>query len=133
MVSYVAYIGQTIWPAGLSVVYPYPKAGLTITQPILAFLVLLIISVVFFIWRGKYSFLLIGWLWFLGMLIPMIGIVQVGAQAHADRYTYLPQIGLYILATWGAVELFNRWRHGREALIALAVLVLMGLTAGSYV
>jgi protein O-mannosyl-transferase len=133
MVSYVTYIGQTIWPAGLSVVYPYPKAGVTIMQPVLAVLVLLIISVVFFIWRGKYSFLLIGWLWFLGMLIPMIGLVQVGAQAHADRYTYLPQIGLYILATWGAVELFNRWRHGRKALIAFAVLVLTALMAGSYV
>ena len=119
-----------IWPAGLAVFYPYPEGNLA--QAILASLVLLIISVVFFIWRGKYPFLLIGWLWFLGMLVPMIGIVQVGAQARADRYTYLPQIGLYLLVTWGAMELFARWRRGREVLIAIALLIVTGLTADSY-
>jgi len=132
MVSYVAYLGQMIWPAGLAVFYPYPEGGLTITQPILAFLVLLIISVAFFIGRAKYPFLWIGWLWFLGMLVPMIGIVQVGAQAREDRYTYLAQIGLYLLATWGAMELFARWRRGRDVLIAIALLIVTGLMAGSY-
>jgi protein O-mannosyl-transferase len=132
MVSYVAYLGQMIWPAGLSVFYPYPEAGLTITQPILAFLVLLIISVAFFTWRGKYRFLLIGWLWFLGMLVPMIGLVRVGNQTRADRYTYLGQIGLYFLLTWGAMELFAKWRNGRQVLIAIALLIVTGLMADSY-
>ena len=132
VVSYVAYLGQMIWPAGLAVVYPYPEGGLNIAQALLASLVLLIISVVFFIWRGKYPFLLIGWLWFLGMLVPMIGIVQVGAQARADRYTYLAQIGLYLLVTWGAMELFAKWRRGREVLIAIALLIVTGLMADSY-
>jgi Tfp pilus assembly protein PilF len=92
----------------------------------------LIISVVFFFWRGKYPFLLIGWLWFLGMMVPMIGILQVGEQARADRYTYLPQIGLSFLVTWGAMELFARWRRGREVLIATGLLIVTGLIAQSY-
>ena len=108
MLSYVTYIGQMIWPAGLSAMYPYPAGGLNIAQALIASLVLLIISVVFFTWRGQYAFLWIGWLWFLGILVPMIGIVQVGAQARADRYTYLAQIGLYLLITWGALELVHQ-------------------------
>ena len=134
MVSYVTYLGQMIWPAGLSVLYPYPAGGVVNLAPaLLAFLVLLILSVVFFIWRGKYPFLLVGWLWFLGVLVPMIGIVQVGGQARADRYTYLSQIGLYILVTWGAIELSSKWRGGRTVLVVLAVLIVTGLTADSYV
>jgi Flp pilus assembly protein TadD len=133
MVSYVAYLGQMVWPAGLSVVYPYASGGPNVGQVIIASIVLLIISVAFFIWRGRYPFLLVGWLWFLGVLVPMIGIVQVGAQARADRYTYLAQIGLYLLLTWGALELSSKWRGGREALIAVAVLIVTALTAGSYV
>lgn len=131
MVAYVVYIGQMFWPAGLAVFYPYPEGRLTIVAVVLASLVLLGITVGFFIWRRKYPFLWIGWLWFIGMLVPMIGIVQVGEQARADRYTYLAQIGLYLLLTWGAMELFGRWRVGREVVIAIAVLILGGLTADS--
>lgn len=93
----------------------------------------MIIFAVFFAWRVKYPFLLVGWLWFLGMLIPMIGLVQVGMQARADRYTYLPQIGLYLLVTWSAIEFFAKWRSGPKVLIAVAILIITGLTADSYV
>jgi protein O-mannosyl-transferase len=132
-VSYVVYLGQMFWPVGLAVVYPYPKSGWNMVETSLAFLVLIIISAVFFTWRAKYPVLLVGWLWFLGMLIPMIGLVQVGMQSHADRYTYLPEIGLYLLVTWGAMELFAKWQSGRRVLIAVAVLIVTGLTADSYV
>lgn len=132
MIAYVAYIGQMIWPAGLSVIYPYPSGGLNVGQAVLAVVVLSVVSVVCFLWRGKHAYLWVGWLWFLGVLIPMIGIVQVGAQARADRYTYLAQIGLYIMITWGAVELFTKWRGGRTVLIAVAVLVATALTADSF-
>ena len=130
MIAYLAYIGQMFWPVGLSVVYPYPD-GVNMALALLAFAVLLVVSVLFFIRRDKYPFLLIGWLWFLGVLVPMIGIVQVGAQAKADRYTYLSHIGLYILVTWGAVELFRRWPRGRAVLIEVAVVVVVALTAAS--
>jgi Flp pilus assembly protein TadD len=133
LVSYVAYLGQMIWPVGLAVVYPYPQSGWSMVETSLAFLVLAGISVIFFAWRVKYPFLLVGWLWFLGMLVPMIGLVQVGLQTRADRYTYLPQIGLYLLVTWGAVELFSKWRNGGKVLVAVAGLIIAGLTVASYV
>ena len=132
-VSYIAYVGQMIWPAGLSVFYPYPEHGLPIMLPILAFLGLLITSVVLFIAREKYPFLWIGWLWFLGMLVPMIGLVQVGGQARADRYTYLSQIGLYIMIAWGATAVMKRWPQVRPVLLPLAIFLVIGLTATSFV
>src|SRR3984893_15432374 len=131
IVSYIVYLGQMIWPVDLAVVYPYTARGLNIVPVLLALLLSLIISVVFFIWRRKFPFLVIGWLWFLGVLVPMIGLVQVGIQLRAVRYTYLAQIGLYILLTWVAVELLSKRRYGREVLIALAVLIITGLTAES--
>ena len=130
-VSYIAYLSQMFWPAHLAVYYPFPENTLTIVQGLLASLLLLTISMVFFLWRGKFPFLLVGWLWFLGVLVPMIGIIQVGTQAHADRYTYLAQIGLSVLLTWGAIELLSQWRGGREVLIAMGVLIITALTADS--
>ena len=132
LISYVVYMGQMIWPARLAVLYPYPEGNLKILQVIPALLVLLMISAVFFLWRKKYPFLLVGWLWYLGMLIPVIGIIQIGAQARADRYTYLPQIGLYLLVAWGVMELFHRWRRTREIVAITAVLIIMALTTRSY-
>jgi tetratricopeptide (TPR) repeat protein len=132
LVSYTVYIWKMFWPVNLSAVYPYNEDGSNLAQTLLALAILLVLSVIFFSWRKKYPFLVIGWLWFLGMLVPMIGIVQVGAQAHADRYTYLPQIGLYILLTWGAMELFARWRYGQKALAVLGVLILLPLIAVAY-
>lgn len=132
MISYVAYLGQMIWPANLSVFYPYPVSGPNAAESLMPFIILLIITTACFLWRRRYGFLWVGWLWFLGMLVPMIGIVQAGIQARADRYTYLAQIGLYLLVTWSALELFSKWHRGREALIAIAVLIGSALAADSY-
>jgi tetratricopeptide (TPR) repeat protein len=131
VVSYVTYLGQMFYPANLAVLYPYPEGKLALPEVLLAALLLLIISVLVFLWRRKYPFLLVGWLWYLGMLIPMIGLVQVGTQARADRYTYLPQIGLYLLVTWGAMELLARWRFGRQVSAISALLAITVLTADS--
>ncbi len=120
------------YPAHLAVLYPYPEGNLRMAAVIPTFLLLLALSAVVFVWRRKYPFLLVGWLWYLGMLIPMLGLVQVGPQARADRYTYLPQIGLYLLATWGAIELFTRWGFGRKILAVPALLVIVVLTACTY-
>jgi tetratricopeptide (TPR) repeat protein len=126
VVAYVEYMGQAIYPAHLAVLYPYSEGGLSVAKVILALLFLLIVSVIFFLSRKTYPFALTGWLWFVGMLVPMIGIVQVGSQPRADRYTYLPEIGLYILVTWGAIELLKSWRHKREVL-TIAALVIVGV------
>ncbi|PYI49388.1 MAG: hypothetical protein DMF11_01235 [Verrucomicrobia bacterium] len=122
---YIAYLVQMIYPAHLAVLYPYPKSGPSVAEVVLALLLLLIVSIVLFRWRKTYPFALTGWLWFLGMLVPMIGIVQIGSIARADRYTYLSEIGLYILGAWGAMEPFKKSGHKRE-ILALAALVITG-------
>ena len=131
VVAYVEYLGQAIYPAHLAVLYPYPEGSLSVAQAIVALVFLLIVSVIFFVWRKAYPFAVTGWFWFVGMLVPMIGIVQVGSQPRADRYTYLPEIGLYIVATWGAMELFKRWQHKREV-FAVALLIIGAFVTRSY-
>ena len=132
LVSYAAYLGETIYPMHLAVLYPYRAGHPGIGQAIFAFLLLLAITLLLFTWRKTYPFLLVGWFWFLGMLVPMIGLVQVGLQARADRYTYLPQIGLFIAATWAAAELFGKWRHGRAVAVVTAMLLVTALGARTY-
>ena len=128
VLSYNSYLAQLFYPARLAVMYPYPSNVSVLYQFLPAFLFLLIISILFFRWRTKYPFLLVGWLWFLGTLVPMIGLMQVGSQAHADRYTYLTQIGLYILVTWTAIIAFGKSRPGRIFLITFGLLVVSALT-----
>ena len=129
---YIAYLAQIIYPAHLAVLYPYPKGGPSIAEVVLAFLFLLIVSIALLRWRKTYPFALTGWLWFLGMLVPMIGIVQIGSIARADRYTYLSEIGLYILGTWGAMELFKKSGHKREILSVAAVVITGAFITRSY-
>jgi tetratricopeptide (TPR) repeat protein len=128
LISYVAYLGQMFWPSGLAVLYPLPANGGPPWEKILALVLLLLISAGVWVLRKTRSYLVVGWLWYLIMLAPVIGIVQVGSQARADRYTYLPQIGLYVLLTWAAADLCVGWRWRRVLLgggsaIILAVLI----------
>ena len=101
LVGYVAYIGQFFWPASLAAFYPHPENGLPLGEIAAALLVLGGLSVTAWLGRRRCPYLLVGWLWYLGMLVPVIGLVQVGDQARADRYTYLPAIGLCIALAWG--------------------------------
>ena len=120
LVSYLVYIGDMFWPAGLAVLYPLPR-----TLPVLgvaaAGLALAGISLVVARQLRARPYLAVGWCWYLGMLVPVIGLVQVGTQSHADRYTYVPMIGLTIMLAWGAAELVERWPRARNAVIAAAV------------
>ncbi len=102
LLSYLVYIWQTIWPANLGVFYPFPQNGLPIWQPIVAAAVLLAITAAVFAFTKSRPYLIVGWLWYVAILLPVIGIVQVNLQAHADRYTYLPQVGLLMMLSWGA-------------------------------
>jgi len=107
LISYIAYIGKMIWPASLAVLYPYPAS--VAGWQVLGSALLLIAITAFVLWRARKSpYLATGWLWYLGSLVPVIGIVQVGCQAMADRYTYIPLIGLFMMAAWGASELAKK-------------------------
>lgn len=124
LVSYVTYIGQTLWPVDLAVFYPYNPA-LPVWKIAAAAALLFVITTCVF-WKACRSpYLAVGWLWYLGTLLPVIGLVaQAGGQSHADRYTYIPTIGLYIMAAWGVSELLSRWRWKKYALAACASVIL---------
>ncbi|MEY2480847.1 MAG: protein O-mannosyl-transferase [Verrucomicrobiota bacterium] len=119
--TYALYVRDMFWPVRLAPFYPHPESQLQVWQIALAAVALCALTMGFFVWRKERPYLLTGWLWYLGMLVPVIGLIQVGWQARADRYTYLPQIGLYIAVTWGIVDLSALWRQSRKLIGPLAV------------
>jgi tetratricopeptide (TPR) repeat protein len=119
LVTYIVYIAKMFLPARLAVFYPYPR-DLPVWQAVLAAVALAGISVFVLRWFRSRPYLAVGWFWYLGTLVPVIGLVQVGAQARADRYTYIPMIGLSIMLAWGAAEIPRRWPRSRPVLAALA-------------
>jgi len=127
-VAYVVYIRQMFWPTELAVFYPHPENRLPIWEVSLALIILVGIMAAAFVLRKRAPYLVTGWLWYLGMLVPVIGLLQVGWQGHADRYTYLPQIGLYIAVTWALTDLIRSWRFQRTALSAAALIVIGALS-----
>ncbi len=124
VVSYVAYIWQMFWPVRLAVFYPHPENRLPLWEIVSSLLLLICVTAVAIALRKQRPYLITGWLWYLGMLIPVIGLVQVGWQGHADRYTYLPQIGLYIAVTWGVADLTALWRYQRTIVSTAAILTI---------
>jgi tetratricopeptide (TPR) repeat protein len=113
LVSYVVYLEQFFCPLGLAVFYPHPRDTIPTWSVIVAAGVLLAVSAAALLWWRKYPFLLVGWLWYLGMLLPVIELVQLGRQARADRYTYLPQIGIAIALVWGVERGSRFWPYRR--------------------
>lgn len=118
LVSYVAYLGKLLWPADLAALYPYPKS-IPAWQAIGSLALLAGVTVLVLREIRRRPWLAVGWLWFLGTLVPVIGWVQVGRQAMADRYTYIPFIGLFVMIAWGVPELLAR-RPGRAVALATA-------------
>jgi tetratricopeptide (TPR) repeat protein len=127
IVTCLTYIWQMFWPARLSVFYPHPENRLSILQVSAAAILVLGISFLVIALRRKRPYLLTGWFWYLIMLVPVIGVFQVGMQGHADRYTYLPHIGLYLLVTWSVAEL-SILRGRKEILFSVSGIVLLGLS-----
>jgi tetratricopeptide (TPR) repeat protein len=127
LISYVVYMGQMFWPRNLAVLYPFTTKGVGITGVVLSVVVLAGISAGAFVLRRQRAYILTGWLWYLIMLVPVIGILQVGSQARADRYAYLPQIGLYVVLTWAVAELSGAWRWRRGVLVGLSTIILGSL------
>jgi tetratricopeptide (TPR) repeat protein len=127
LVSYGTYIWQMFWPADLAVFYPHPEDHLALWQVIISAAFLLGMTLLIFIFRRSRPYLLVGWFWYLIMLLPVIGLVEVGLQGHADRYTYLPQIGLYLAITWLVADVSGTLRRRKEILVAAASIIIVSL------
>jgi len=122
VVSYVFYVRQMFWPGNLQIVY-HQLENRPLWEGLLAATILVAITIIATILRKNAPYLIMGWLWYLGMLVPVTGL-GLGGVAHADRYTYLPQIGLYIAGTWAVVDLTASWRRQRMVLGTAALLVI---------
>jgi protein O-mannosyl-transferase len=130
VVSYCRYLGTMFWPRDLAVFYPHPGQW-PAANVLLAGGLLVGVSALLFVKRRRYPFLLMGWLWYGGTLVPVIGLVQTGAHAMADRFTYLPSLGVLILVVWGVYELSRHWRYGMIALslaVTAAIVLCLALT-----
>jgi len=126
--SYFEYIRQMFWPVDLIPFYNHPENRLELWKLLLSVCVVIALTAIGFIRRRKNPYLLVGWFWYVVMLVPVIGIVQVGLQGHADRYTYLPQIGLYVAIVWLIRDLTKSWRQQRVILGAAAAIILGSLS-----
>ena len=131
IVSYSRYLGKACWPTGLSPIYPHPLGAIRAWQVGFSALLLLVVTLLVLRYRRQ-RYLLVGWFWFLGTLVPMLGLVQVGEQAMADRYAYQSFIGLFLIATWGMVEWTAAWKLSRAPLAPVAILVLLALSVSTY-
>ncbi len=125
LISYWRYIAMTLWPAGLAPFYP-PVHRADVAGALIALAALAAVTA-FAVRQTRRPYLAVGWLWYVGMLVPVIGLIQVGMQSHADRYTYLPTIGLAIAVVWGVGELAARTPAARTAALGAALVVLAGL------
>jgi tetratricopeptide (TPR) repeat protein len=132
-VSYVLYIWQMFWPVNLAVFYPHPENRLPLWEIIASLVLLICVTAVTIILRKQRPYLITGWLWYLGMLVPVIGLVQVGWQGHADRYTYLPQIGLYTAITWAVADMTRPWRYRRAILSTGGLLTVVVLSCCAWI
>jgi len=132
VVSYIQYIGKMIFPIHLACFYPYPAAHPS-WQTIGAGLLLCVISLFAVKKSGRHPYLIVGWLWYLITLLPVIGLIQVGSHAMADRYAYIPLIGLFIMVAWGIPALVEKWRYRSVFLPLTAGFILLSLSLCTWV
>jgi len=127
LVSYGIYIQKTFWPVGLSIFYPHPGAW-PLWQIMLSGLLLLFLTAIVFANKKKFPYLLVGWAWFILTLAPVIGLIQLGTIAGADRYTYIPLIGIFIMIAWLVPALLKNVPHKKKILM-IVVFTIIALSA----
>jgi tetratricopeptide (TPR) repeat protein len=132
LVSYVEYISKMIVPVNLAVFYPHPGMW-PLWQVLLCLTVLICITLIVIFYIKKYPYLAVGWFWYLGTLVPVIGLIQVGSHGMADRYTYIPMIGLFIMISWGFFDLAKKLRNGKIIISAAAISILFIMTIITWV
>jgi tetratricopeptide (TPR) repeat protein len=126
--SYLLYILKGLWPIRLAVFYPHPENSLAPSKPIVA--ALFLIAVTYFVWLHREKrYLVTGWLWYLGTLVPVIGVIQVGRQALADRYAYLPFLGLFVMIVWSVVEMLPRLSQASKLAVPVSAIILLWFAA----
>ena len=130
--SYAAYIGKGIWPSRLAVFYPHPEGSLELWKVALSGLLIIVATALAWRYRKRHGYLVTGWAWYIAAMIPMIGIVQVGRQAMADRYAYFPFVGLFLIAVWGAAEVFERLKLSGFVTVAIAAAALIAYASMSF-
>ncbi|HEY6838803.1 MAG TPA: tetratricopeptide repeat protein [Geobacteraceae bacterium] len=126
--SYVAYLAKTFWPAGLAIIYPFSYARITLWPSLGAAFFLMVVTVWCLSQARRRPYLAVGWLWYVGTLVPVIGIVRVGIMSMADRYTYIPHIGFFVMVAWGAAELAGH-HPLRQRLFGAATIIALVLCA----
>ncbi|HXM11899.1 MAG TPA: tetratricopeptide repeat protein [Terriglobales bacterium] len=129
--SYLVYLEKTVWPSRLAAFYPHPEDSLALWKVLAAAALLIVITGLCWHFRER-RYLLVGWLWFLGMLVPVIGVIQVGRQAWADRYAYIPLWGVFVIGVWLLSEGAARLTLSRAAQGAMALAVLLGYAATAH-
>jgi tetratricopeptide (TPR) repeat protein len=131
MISYFEYLWKMLWPKGLAILYAHPGNTLAVWKGVLCGIALLAITTISIKLIRKAPYFLVGWFWYLGTLIPVIGFIPLGLHLIADRYAYLPLIGIFIIVAWGLPELMAKWHHKKKVLSILAgvlILILMPIT-----
>jgi tetratricopeptide (TPR) repeat protein len=124
LISYVKYIWKMLWPTDLALFYPFDPAAVTILKVAAATVLLAVITAIVVVQRKKRPYLVLGWFWYLITLLPVIGFIRVGSQAMADRYTYVPLIGLFVVVVWGGAEIAGQWHGGLQAAAGMAAITL---------
>lgn len=127
MVSYLRYIGKILYPHDLAALYPFPAGGMPLWQGVVAFLILILITAGVIYLARKRRYLATGWFWYVGTLMPVIGLVQIGAQSMADRYTYLPLIGFSIMFVWPIAEFVTRRKYLKVSAAVLAAVIIAAM------
>lgn len=133
MVSYVAYLDKIIWPTNLGVLYPHPGKTLALSAILLSMAVLALITTGILLAGRGHRYLPCGWFWFLGILFPVSGLFQNGYQAMADRFVYIPALGLMIMAVWGGYDLTVKFKGIKTTMITLAAIILSALFFRTYI
>ncbi len=113
--SYITYIGQMFWPVRLAVFYPFPPM-IPVWKGVLAVGAMVGLSALALLLRKRFPYAMVGWFWYVGTMVPMIGLLQAGKQAHGDRYMYIPMVGLLVILAWGAADVGKRWPHSLPAI-----------------
>jgi Flp pilus assembly protein TadD len=124
-ISYMQYIIKMIWPVHLAIFYPHPGLDISVLYAVISAIFLLVVTILILRFAGRHKYLFTGWFWYIGTLVPVIGLLQVGDQAMADRYSYITLTGLFIIIAWGLPELLAKWRYKKITLISSAVLAIL--------